>query len=508
MNSNKTNKLKISQFGIIFCIFLLCLTFLMQSPLNFCAKYGNSAVDSSVFRTVATYMENGGMPYRDTFDHKGPLLYILNYLGMVLLDFKGIWLIELIGLFITFIYMYKTARLCLGKVASLLSVVVSASTLHLFFQGGNLTEEYAMPFIAISLFIFVDYFLNKKVSKIRLITCGFSFAAVCLLRINMISLWCVFCVMILIKSLVEKSYKELWQFILFFVIGMGILVIPIFAWLIINDAFSEFINDYFIFNSMYVSNSTTTASINKIINLINRYLPLKLTSNSTCLCMILTSAFFTVNPATFISLLFAIISFMKDKKSYFNIGYLFYILLTIILVSMSGKIYPHYGMILVPLAIYPISKVIEYIKNNLRLKRTMLLGTLLFLSVIGFFVYGSKNVVFRDDESSKDILVANFVKQNSNPNSEITVFGNCNVVYLISGRKPASKYSYQFPIGTVNPEIMDEYFEEITLSQPEIIVCYNELERMNSFLENEDYLLIKEISGIKIYKKVGVVNYV
>ena len=36
-----------------------------------------TGTDSSVFKTIAMMMEKGYMPYRDSFDHKGPLLYIL-----------------------------------------------------------------------------------------------------------------------------------------------------------------------------------------------------------------------------------------------------------------------------------------------------------------------------------------------------------------------------------------------------------------------------------------------
>lgn len=47
-----------------------------------------------------------------------------------------------------------------------------------FDEGGNFTEEYAMPFILWSLYIFLDYFLNEKVSGLRILLCGGMFAFV------------------------------------------------------------------------------------------------------------------------------------------------------------------------------------------------------------------------------------------------------------------------------------------------------------------------------------------
>lgn len=212
---DKTNMFKFSDIGVFFCIFIFCFLFLMQSPLNLFCEYGNSTTDSSVFRTVATYMLEGGIPYKDSFDHKGPLLYILNYFGMLLGDFKGIWIIEFIGLLITFCFIYKIARMKLNKLNSLFVLFMSTSVLYKYFEGGNFTEEYAMPFIATSLFIFIDYFLNSKITRFRLCVCGASLAAVTLLRINMISLWIVFGIVVFVKGLIEKEYKELVKYFLF-----------------------------------------------------------------------------------------------------------------------------------------------------------------------------------------------------------------------------------------------------------------------------------------------------
>lgn len=479
-NSDKINMFKISHIGVLFCIFVLSLIFLMQSPLNLCSEYGNSGVDSSVFRTVATYMNEGYMPYKDTFDHKGPLLYIINFIGMFILDYKGIWCIEFIALFITFIYIYKIARLRLNKVISLLVVFATTSILHQYFEGGNLTEEYAMPFIAISLFVFLDYFLNSNITKTRLLVCGFSFAAVCLLRINMVSLWLSFGLIILIKCLINKEYKELWNYLLYFVIGAAILTIPVAVWLVMNNAFIDFINDYFIFNSMYVSDANTLIDKAK------------------------AAYYFMANPLIFISFIYLIIANINER-GYLNTGYLLYFIATILLIAISGRIYAHYGMILIPMISYPSTKVFEYIKNNFKIKKCIFLAAIIFVISLYLSARGIKNVANMyenmNNESDLNIQVAKCVIENSREDDLITVFGNKNIIYLLSDRMPASKYSYQFPIGTVNPYIMDEYFEEINTKQPKIMVIYNELKRMSDFLEDNNYMLLASYSGVKIYKK-------
>lgn len=507
MESNKTSKVKISEFGVLLSIMIFCFSFLFQSQLNPLSCYGNSHTDSSVFRVVAEYIKEGRMPYKDTFDHKGPLLYILNFIGISLADYKGIWLVEFVCLFIALFFMYKIARLRLNKATSLISIGVASSLLHVYFQNGNLTEEYALPFIAISLFIFIDYFLNNKITCLRLIACGFCFAAVCLLRINMVSLWIAFCIAVLVKTLVNKQYKELRIFILYFILGIIIIVLPIMIWLFVNDAFMDFIDSYFVFNTMYISEGNATYKLNKVIDLINKYFEFKLeyiTNAPAIINKLFTACFFMVSPLTFVSFVYLVIASIKNKN-YLNIGYLVYFLFTIFLICIGGRIYPHYGMIIIPLITYPIVKSVEYIIENFKKKRSKLLIGILGISFICFSFLGVQNVISNfnsmNNQSDEKIQVAKFIKQNSDEDSKITVFGNENIIYLLSERMPASKYSYQLPIGTVNPDIMDEYFYEIGENQPEFIVVCEQHQRMYDFLLENEYSLEKEYSRIKIYKK-------
>ena len=242
----------------------------MQSPLNIWNTAGYGGIDSSVFQTVAFYMSKGYMPYKDVFDHKGPLIYIYNWIGMQISYGRGIWLLEYVSLFITFFILYKIARLTSPPFLSALTLFISGSGLFGYFQGGNLTEEYALPFLSVGVLIFTDFFLNNKISKIRLILSGFCFGAVCLLRINMISVWVAFPIAVLIKCIHEKNIVQIRKLSFYFGLGTLTIIIPILSWLICNGAFAEFISDYLIFNILYVR-APSTGIINKI-NVVNFFL--------------------------------------------------------------------------------------------------------------------------------------------------------------------------------------------------------------------------------------------
>jgi len=52
--------------------------------LPYIPYYNPLLCDTEVYRYVALVMQKGGVPYRDVFDHKPPLIYFINYLGLFL----------------------------------------------------------------------------------------------------------------------------------------------------------------------------------------------------------------------------------------------------------------------------------------------------------------------------------------------------------------------------------------------------------------------------------------
>jgi len=56
--------------------------------MSYCFKtnYWNRniiGIDSSVFISIGEAMHEGKIPYKDIFDHKGPLIYFINYIGTI-----------------------------------------------------------------------------------------------------------------------------------------------------------------------------------------------------------------------------------------------------------------------------------------------------------------------------------------------------------------------------------------------------------------------------------------
>lgn len=478
---------------IIGFIFLLSIIFAMQSNLNIWSHSGETRTDSSVFKTIAFLMTKGYMPYLDTFDHKGPLMYIYNWMGLQISYWRGIWIIEVLNLFCTFVIIYKIARLYCGKLSSCIVLLITTSTLFEYFEGGNVAEEYALPFISISLFIFIDYFINSKLTTLRLMICGLSLGAVCMLRANMISVWIVFCVAVLVKNIKEKTYKQLINYIGFFLVGLSSVVVPILIWLFAKGALADFINDYLVFNRLYSSSATERAA------LINKYSSFSFFLNNTLLLLSIV----------------VLMYFAKTKECFFNVVYFTCIFVTLLLICISGQKYLHYGIVLVPLFPYPLALLGSLCENSMRENSPALLLALGYLLVIVALpkwisavdytavCYDTRN----ENKMSQTVSdVVDVVINNTTEDDKITVWGNWNIIYALSRRVPASKYSYQYPICEIEPNILNEYYDDIEHEQPKLIIAQGgrSLEYMAEIIRKYNYVLIygEEIDqSVRIYKK-------
>lgn len=140
-------------YGKFASVTILCLILFIISwiSLNFYTRQ-RLYTDSGVFATVSQHLLSGKTLYLDVWDHKPPLIYWIDAVPIVMGDgsiqairfYERIYaVIGLCAFFFTVLWIFQNPLLAF--VASL------AFNLHFFnpivFQGGNLTEEYAVVFM-------------------------------------------------------------------------------------------------------------------------------------------------------------------------------------------------------------------------------------------------------------------------------------------------------------------------------------------------------------------------
>ena len=486
--------------NILIGVILLLITFFicMLSPLDIFSFNGGTATDSSVFKYIGSVMSDGQIPYVDTFDHKGLLIYFINYFGFLISPHRGVWLFEFLFMFLSVVFTYKIATKFVNKKYAILAVLITMAPIYSYFEGGNLTEEYALPFQIISLYIFLDFFLNSykymsdknalqykcnfKLFNFKVFVCGLCFAGVLFLRPNMISVWAVFAIMVLIYSILNKKYIEIFKFFLSFVLGILVIFIPMFSYLLMNDALEGFIGEYILFNMNY-------SAYNDVSDVINSF------------------QFFFNSVFVWMSIIIIIIKiyyqFKRKESTFFNVGYLIYMLITLFVVSMSGYQFLHYGMTLIPMFIYPFSLVLNYISNlenhDLKLIAFVFLIMTFVISNWSNMILESFSEMINKYSDSYNNVMIDYIKKHTEQEELITVVGNNDIIYNFSERESASKYSYQLPLIFMSDEIYDDYFNDITVNKPKMIVNCLDLNQypgfkkdLNRFINQNNYELVLE----------------
>ena len=122
---------------------LLCATLALLIATSSSPLYAaNFWTDTNIYFTIGRGMTRGLMPYRDLFDHKGPLLFMLYALGAAISDtsFIGVFILEALSLAAAVYAGWRTVSLFGEGRLTLLSMPILAAVVcccTAFTQGGR-----------------------------------------------------------------------------------------------------------------------------------------------------------------------------------------------------------------------------------------------------------------------------------------------------------------------------------------------------------------------------------
>jgi hypothetical protein len=247
-------------------------------------------------------------------------------------------------------------------------------SLATFFEGGNIEEEYAFPLLMIALFCFLKYFLTDSITRMDLIVCGSTFAAVCLI---------CYPISLLLLCLSGHYFHH-----------YGLLICPLFAWTVAR--------------ALSFSEQSRTVQKRKTANALTLAL---------AVCMLFNSTFLSIARS--------------------------------------------------------IADPLRHVEKQPQVKTIV-------------------------DEVNGHTL----------DGDKISVMGNCNRIYLLSGRSSASKYSYQDPIAAVNPEILKEYLRDLQTLDAKMIIVDNTCSFYDSIKDDlkkvtdSGYRLLDRVDQMEVYVRI------
>jgi len=493
------NNHNISNKTIYFILFLIAFAVVFSSsynPMNFRIMY----VDSSAYITVAQGIIRGHLPYKELVDNKGPLTYLLSVPGLFIGGFTGIWITEFILLFISVLFAYKTALFFGNQKKALFATAFSFAALLAFLLVNAGTEEYALPFLMISLYIFTKYFFSDKhdIGFFELIVLGFCFGSAVLIRLNMFPLWAGFCIVIFIDLIIKRRFGLLGKCIIGFCLGVAVIGFPVYLYLKLNGIFEPFIEQVIFAGTARGFGGTNPKIIEKNFWLV-------LGRNNCALPLWLG--------------IFWIVTKYKQTQFTYYLGYtLSYFLMVLFLAFSSGGA-AHYNLVLIPFFVPALTFLSEVIYScfsialkNIQSKKIKYAVLAVFFccifaeSFVRYFFYLTTKLY---DNSRKHLVNAGkMIDENTKPDDKIISLGINGYIYPFTQRDIASKYFYQGSGLELLPGAKNEFINDILTSKPAIIATVTEGGRneiINDWhgpileMMEKEYHLLSDENGFKLF---------
>lgn len=258
--------------------------------------------DSGVFQEMGICILHGGTPYVDLFDHKGPVLWFIQALGLGISYKWGLTILQTLFLFATLLTWYRSALLLTEHHISSISItLLCLLPLMAFYQRGNLCEEWSLPFISLPLLLYLKRWKSQTEDKKPIylhsdvFVLGICVGVIAMIRLNNTAPMVGFALWHLLRCLQCKEYRRLWTDIAIVLGGIAMVFVLCTVFFLIKEGWNgvgEMIYGCFLFNLQYMGSSADLPISTRILH----YIP------AICALLITLSCAFQKNTAKNVAL--------------------------------------------------------------------------------------------------------------------------------------------------------------------------------------------------------------
>jgi hypothetical protein len=427
--------------------------------------------DSAVYTYIGWAMAHGKVPYVQLWDHKGPLLYLIERLGAcVPSPGLGCMLLDFLACaFSTWILLWILNQWVSFRTLLVLAIAFVFSAAH-YGSGGNMTETWAVLFLAFAHFAALQAALARWNRYLAALAAA-STAAILLIRPNMIVFAALATVYILAAAWKDRGPREFLLQLAAAVVATVTVCAAVLLPYVRMGALSAMKAAYLGYNAGYSKYISRWERIHTVHVFVVEFQedPLLLCACFGWILLILSlragSRFKLTVPLGYRVLLIAST------------------LLEMVAVMVSGRAYLHYLYVLLPTFLVVTALAVQasgifYYTSEVRSPEVQSFGRLVFLLVIlvlaqGLPLYKSE-LDGRRERGSEDALVT-LVDRITTPADRIALIGGPETayVYLHSQRFATSPFFYTLPIihnALPNAAVIrGQYVADLITLRPKII---------------------------------------
>jgi hypothetical protein len=438
--------------------------------------------DQGVYLYVGQQILDGDIPYRDVWDHKGPLVYYINALGLSLTNSTwGVWFLEVIFLFLAAVSGFLAMRMVFDPATAFSTTVLWLVTLPQVLDHGNTVEEYSLLFQFAAI-----YFYMRPEKSTRgywnEILVGVMSALAFSLRPNNIGVHLAIGLILAGAALFFPKERILnLKRIVAVAVGSAIVFGVIGIYFAANQSLRYLFDTVFVFNYYYSRLDTFSWEA--------------LTKGYSRLTLLVL-----LGAAGLVGLIIYLYGYWKQAKKESDIKVRFAFLtlavvpIQLYLSLMSGKKYLHYYTAWLPvlalLVGFLIFLVVQLAGKTFPTIRKNILSALVAISLV--LAFGVKPIInmlphlttlVRTIWSEKSLPPPNYsaveqgvyveyILNHTQPGDYVLIWGNESVYNFLTERKSPSRFVYTYAFGVpnyVSQEMVDELLLDISKKMPMII---------------------------------------
>ena len=435
----------------LFCLVAATLFTLVLSKSTTPLAKNNWGFDSAFFILVGQGMTKGLLPYRDFFDMKGPYLFLIEFIGQkICYGRTGAFIVQCINTSFCLYIIGKTSDLFakrliwLHRFIAFLPVLAVAAVNY---EKGNLTEEYCLPAVLLSLYFCLKYFKGVEAGKgykhplLYSLFYGAATGFICFIRItNAATVGAVLAVVFLFL-LLKKEFKNAVLNLLMVITGFVATCAGPCIFFYSKNLLPEMLKQVFVFGITYSSEFTFMQKFQRSFSLYGLYLMILLLPVAVCI--------------------------IYREKWYMKLLSIFSAFLLLVAVTL-GNAYAHYLMLFIP---HVVLAVVIAIKNGgrafkVRKNIICMICFALFFTIhierVARKVTSVQTVNSNSNGSSYTQDIASHIPENER--GSVYCFGDefWSKWYTSTGTMPANRYmDWQSHYIKLMPEIEDEIASQI-----------------------------------------------
>lgn len=448
--------------------------------------------DEAIYLAIGQAMQKGAVLYRDIWDNKPPLLYLIYAISPTLLWAKISATIFILG---TSFFVYKITKIVIarGNFPALLAMVLTGVLLSLPLLEGTIANAelyFTLPIIITAYFLLTS---NRYP-----LAAGICLATAFLIKVPAVfDFLGLFLACFVIQLHTKVKLTEIFKKYLLFVLPLLVSLILLVIYFYLNNGLGDFITAAFKQNSSYIA--IDSGPLSKLSN------PL------------FVKAFLLL-----LASLASLVLFIKKKISSELFLLTCWFGFSLYGALLSNRPYLHYLLQIIPPSIILLFYLIRHpARGGIFLVFYFLIIFFLAKMFTGAFALDTRSYYtnwfdyvserktweqyanYFDGRTVTNYQIGNYIKENSSVNDSIFVWGDNAFIYVLSQRKPTTKFIQAHHLTTIPRENYDAVTSKILTDKPKIIVITRPVNFAFPKLEtiaSKNYSLISTFGTNFVYK--------